>query len=420
MSEDPTAQATPANVDELIERLTAQADSIGERLAERYREEIVEYRALPAGFIEQDVAPTARQNLLEMLSSLSEGGDIADERVDRFRESAVRRYHQGVPLQALLHAYRLWGHTVWQEVIAVAESMSDPYAALAVAGGVLKHVDLVSTAVAQAYLEEASGTTQDGEVLRRELLEALVAGAPVSARIQRQAGAVGIDLSAADHVVVLVRHKELSVSEPDSLRASLQVVRTVLGDGTIGSLLTGIRDEEIVAIQPVATLSRETVRSQADRLAQDLQAFVVGVGRAHGGAAGIARSYQEAQESVATALAVGPRPRAYVFSEALVGHLVRTSRFRKELLEETVLPLQTYDELHSAELIETLVAYVEARFNLTHTARALNVQPNTISYRLRRVRDLTGHDPADPEGLLLLALGLKARMAGASEGMPPD
>lgn len=418
MSENQTARGTPAKVNELIARLTEQADSIGERLAERYREEIVEYRALPAGFIEQDVAPTARQNLVEMLSSLSQGGDIADEQVYRFRESAVRRYHQGVPLQALLHAYRLWGHTVWQEVVTVAESISDPYAALAVAGGVLRHVDLVSTAVAQAYLEEASGTTQDGEVLRRELLEALVAGTPVTARIQRQVDAVGIDLT-ADHVVVLIRHKELSVSEPDSLRVSLQAVRTALGDGTIGPLLTGVRDEEIVAIQPVAGLSREAIRSQADRLARDLPAFVVGVGRAHGGAAGIGRSYQEAQESVAAALAVGPRPRAYVFSEALLGHLVRSSRFREELLEETVLPLQAYDEVHSAELIETLVAYVEARFNLTHTARALNVQPNTISYRLRRVCDLTGHDPADPEGLLLLALGLKARTAGGQEGVLP-
>jgi len=75
----------------------------------------VEYRALRGGFIEQDIVPTARQNLLEMLTSLTEGGDIPDERIDWFRASAVRRYHQGVPLQALLHAYRLWGHTVWEE-----------------------------------------------------------------------------------------------------------------------------------------------------------------------------------------------------------------------------------------------------------------------------------------------------------------
>lgn len=376
----------------------------------------MEYRALRSGFIEQDIVPTARQNLLEMLTSLTEGGDIPDERIDWFRASAVRRYHQGVPLQALLHAYRLWGHTVWEEVISAADSISDPYAALAIAGGVMRHVDLVSTAVAQAYLEEASGTTQDREQLRRKLLEAVVTGTAVTSRIQRQAAAVDIDLC-AQHIVVLVRQKELSNAEPDSLRASLRTVREVLAAGTIRPVLTGIRDEEVVAVLPVAALSRDEIRTRAGRLAKELPSWIIGVGRGHCDEGGIARSYQEAQESITAALAMGPRPRAYIFSEALLEHLVRTSRFRNELLEETVLPVEAYDHAHSAQLVETLAAYVEARFNLTHTARALGVQPNTVSYRLGRIGDITGHDPSDPDGLLLLALGLKALSRGQQEGL---
>jgi DNA-binding PucR family transcriptional regulator len=35
------------------------------------------------------------------------------------------------------------------------------------------------------------------------------------------------------------------------------------------------------------------------------------------------------------------------------------------------------------------------------------VHPNTISYRLRRIKELTGRDPHVPDDLLLLQLGLK-------------
>jgi len=35
------------------------------------------------------------------------------------------------------------------------------------------------------------------------------------------------------------------------------------------------------------------------------------------------------------------------------------------------------------------------------------VHPNTVVYRLRRIKELSGRDPHDPDDLLLLYLGLK-------------
>jgi DNA-binding PucR family transcriptional regulator len=37
----------------------------------------------------------------------------------------------------------------------------------------------------------------------------------------------------------------------------------------------------------------------------------------------------------------------------------------------------------------------------------LQVHPNTVVYRLRRIRELTGRDPQNTNDLLLLFLGLK-------------
>ena len=79
---------------ELVTFLRGRAEEIGELLARQYREEIVEYRSLPEGFIEQDVAPTASQNLEEMLRSIETGEELSPDRLLPFRESAARRFRQ--------------------------------------------------------------------------------------------------------------------------------------------------------------------------------------------------------------------------------------------------------------------------------------------------------------------------------------
>ena len=43
-------------------------------------------------------------------------------------------------------------------------------------------------------------------------------------------------------------------------------------------------------------------------------------------------------------------------------------------------------------LVETLQAYLSAGTNLTQSARMLNVHPNTVVYRLRRIRELSGRE----------------------------
>jgi DNA-binding PucR family transcriptional regulator len=52
---------------------------------------------------------------------------------------------------------------------------------------------------------------------------------------------------------------------------------------------------------------------------------------------------------------------------------------------------------------------------LTRTAKRLTVHPNTIVYRLKRVHEVTRHESFEPEGLLLLALGLKLHRPGSPE-----
>jgi hypothetical protein len=68
---------------------------------------------------------------------------------------------------------------------------------------------------------------------------------------------------------------------------------------------------------------------------------------------------------------------------------------------------EVYDALAAGEvLLETAQAYFDQGSSMEATARALFVHPNTIRYRLRRVRELTGLSPTDPREAYTLRVAL--------------
>ena len=76
--------------------------------------------------------------------------------------------------------------------------------------------------------------------------------------------------------------------------------------------------------------------------------------------------------------------------------------------EDTVAPVARYDDQYRGELIPTLEAYLGNDCNMNATARAIYAHRHTVAYRLERVKELTGLDPAATEDRERLGLGLKA------------
>jgi ribose 5-phosphate isomerase B len=72
--------------------------------------------------------------------------------------------------------------------------------------------------------------------------------------------------------------------------------------------------------------------------------------------------------------------------------------------------VERYDRIRGTMLIDTLLHYCSTRFSLTRAAAELRVHPNTVAYRLDRIRALTALDYRVPEDLLVLSLA--ARMVG--------
>jgi len=392
---------------QLRAHLEDRQQEIGRLLVQRYTEKIVEYRSLPEGFLAHDIEAIARQNLIELLKSVDADDPESSVHLETFRNSAIRRFRQGVPVQALLHAYRLWGQTVWDVVMDTEAVRADPRLGLRVAGRIMEYVDLVSMAVAQSYLEVATGVLQDRELVQREVLEQLIAGEPVGEHMDHLLRRLGADPHTSLAVIVL-RQRRLLRDAPEELRASIRLVRETLSADATSRSLVGVRDEEVVVVCPMEGAGSPALREKADALAVAMPQFTVGLSRPHATLQDVSLGYHEAREAIQSAPHRKGTPRAYAFADILLRHVVDTSDYKSELQEETVLPLRTYDVEHGTDLLATLRAYVGARFSLSQTASTLHVQPNTVRYRLDRIRQITGRDPASPDDLLLLALAIRA------------
>jgi sugar diacid utilization regulator len=284
-------------------------------------------------------------------------------------------------------------------------------AALEIAGRISELADRVATAATSAFLDEVAGRG----LLRRDLLDALLADKGDGNDILRLARPLHLRL-AASYVVVVVRGEGVALpaarERPPgagrTLDRILEETRRHLRPSA-GSLLVGLRNGDLVVLFPTAApADLDTVRQDCESLAAALGADVsIGMSGWHEGRATLATAFVEAIAAVKIAASTGIRGRAVCLDEVLVDSMLDSSVSAQRILKQTLQPLVKYDAARKAALIKTLRAYVDARRSITKSAAALFVNPNTVVYRLGRIKELCGRDPHDPEDLLVLSLALK-------------
>ncbi|MFT3970149.1 MAG: helix-turn-helix domain-containing protein [Micropruina sp.] len=73
-----------------------------------------------------------------------------------------------------------------------------------------------------------------------------------------------------------------------------------------------------------------------------------------------------------------------------------------------ILAREIYGPLRDAgaDLLDTLVAYLDNSGSVEATARTLFVHPNTVRYRLRRIAEVSGYHPADARSAYVLRLAV--------------
>jgi sugar diacid utilization regulator len=397
----------------IAQRIAIRKDELARIIVERIRTEIVSYRPVEGEPEFDEAVRFTAGNIEALLSGLTSGDSISKPLLSDTRQMAGQLVSRGVSLSAMHHAGRVWGATVWDAVLGAArvEHPEEREAALELGSRIWRHVDVISTTAALAYLDEVA----DRGLLGRELMDTLLAGRGDAEFAERLAHSLHLRLGEG-HVVVLVRGDETSIEDgserPLATRVALDYIVEAARNHlrpSAGSLVVGIRLGDLVAIYPVSEPDGlRGVRRDCETLAQALSIDVsIGISGWHPGLAGIADAYAESREAVEIAVGTGIRGRAIALEDVLVDHMLHSSPHAQRILDTALQPLFEYDRRHHSELLETLRAYLAADANLTKTARLLTVHPNTVVYRLRRIRELTGRDPRAVDELMVLFLALK-------------
>ncbi|MBA2346843.1 MAG: helix-turn-helix domain-containing protein [Solirubrobacterales bacterium] len=253
--------------------------------------------------------------------------------------------------------------------------------------------------------------------------------------ILAQAAEIGLDLESGASLLVARAHPQVTVEDGWRARVIAVVERGARAVNTTAiAVPAGPERVERGAAEVVVVLpggEEEQAGRAAEGVLRELQAglqghtFAVGRSRVATDVADLARAGNEALLAANVAEGdEGERPLlAFDATGAyrlLLPAMMEDPAELQRFYAETVESLVSYDEQYETDLVQTVVAFLEADGNVAGTAQRLFTHRHTIRYRLERVRDLSGLDVGSTDGREKLSLGLKAmRVLGiAKRGGP--
>ncbi len=241
------------------------------------------------------------------------------------------------------------------------------------------------------------------QAVHGSLLEQVLGPEEIDARtLVRRAARLGCDLSEGAIALCM----RLTGDRPGHVVA-------LIADSVPGAL-AGQVDERLYALLPLAGGGSVAVAEErARRIAERLRAHgTLGVSSIHRDPARLRHALEEAEFMLdVEGLADTPSEDSAAVSgtyRLLLRLMASHPDEVNALYEATVSPLVRYDEHHRTDLVETLATYLELNGNMNATAAKIYAHRHTIAYRLDRIRELTGLDPATSEHRERLGLGLKA------------
>lgn len=238
--------------------------------------------------------------------------------------------------------------------------------------------------------------------VRFDLLEGLLSstGSDVD-EVLRWARHLGYDGEREHRVVAVMPEGETGRPEHDELsrRVLTAVERFFVTHAP--AAITALRDGEVTVILPEPETNPSAATALAAKCLEHVRELFrepmasAGVGSICRSPTAIARSYDDARRTIEVARRMGRPGIALAFDDLGIHRLllqVADPVQLRQFVRDVFGALTTPSRSSAAEYLSTLSCYFRANNSPQRASQALHVHPNTVTYRIRRVEEITKLD----------------------------
>lgn len=356
-----------------------------------------------------------------VVDAAASGRRLTGAELAGYGKSGEQAAESGVALRGLVDLFLSATWRLWRELPDEAGPLTGRRAAgltgLRAAGlAVLRAADDAVAAAAEGFERAHLSLARREEAERRDFVEDLLTSQGSVGDLIARGERLGLRL-AGPHQVVLAGAAapggaiRLGGMEADTVVAhaaapSPSLVATRAGHlvAIVGSAGGGEADHVARALARAS----ETVRSPFPSEHRGLR---IAVGRSYHGPSGVVRSYEEAADALDVAQRLNLPDSVVAAADLLVYQvLLRDRAAITDLVRAVLVPLSGARG-GAAPLLATLVAYFAQGGVAAAAARDLHLSVRAVTYRLARIKQLTGHDPARPaDGLTLQVAVIGAQL----------
>ncbi len=335
-----------------------------------------------------------RENISALLATLAGAtNSLAAAR----RAGRVKAEH-GIPMASLLHAYRLAGLRLWDEMMARSVGTQRTETLLHLSSDVWGIIDRFSGAAAEAYRTFVDERDRRDEQARSVMLLSLLDGSAAAGEIGGLLRALELPEHASYLVVAAERRSSGTDPVPDvqvRLRsAGIASAWTVWKGEFVGLVGCATRGESTAAVSVVASGARSRV----------------GVSRPFSQLAASPEAVAQARMSIECIAPPGVGIHRYG-SAPLDLLLVAQPGFAAELRDGVFAQLLATAS-DGQVLLGTLEAWFDTDGSTVDAGRRMHCHRNTVLYRLGRIAELTGRSVAKPAEASELYAALRAVRLG--------
>jgi len=379
-----------------LEALRPELGDLAREIIDAIRVEVPEYARPLEGPFGRGLVVGVEEALRQFLDGIGAGGRMPRARV--YVDLGRGEVRAGRGLDVLLAAYRVGARVAWRRFSAggVAAGL-EPQTLYLLAESIFAYIDELSAKSAEGYALEQSAAAGELRAQRQRLARLLLRDPPADPLdVEEVARAARWRLPSALAAFAFAEaERERSVP-----RLPADAIVDVVGD---------------VVCVLVPDPGRPDVRAKLQHA----------VGPRHVAALGPPVAWRDAPLSLARARAVlelsvaGAAPDHGVLDAAdhTTALLLRSDRrLAQELVRTRLAPLHDLAAGPRARMTATLAAWLAEQGRPQAVAERLHVHPQTVRYRLGRLRELFGEQLEDPQRRFELELALRAE--GAFEAGP--